>query len=129
MVQTVPESRLIRLSVPAESRFVRLARLMAAAVGSDTGFDVEGVEDLRIAVNELFALLIEEAEDSTASVELIFTIDATGVEVEGVRRDAEPIAGPEELALEILEVVVDEHSFDTEDGARRFRLRKQVPVT
>ncbi len=100
---------------------------MAAAVGSDTGFDVEGVEDLRIAVNELFALLIEEAEDSTASVELIFTIDATGVEVEGVRRDAEPIAGPEELAQEILEVVVDEHSFDTEDGARRFRLAKAGP--
>lgn len=101
---------------------------MSAAVGSDAGFDVEGVEDLRIAVNELFALLIEEAEDSTASVELTFTIDAAGVEVEGVRRDAGPIAGPEELAQEILEVVVDEHSFDTVDGARRFRLRKQVPV-
>jgi hypothetical protein len=124
----VPEPHQIRLSVPAVSRFVRLARLTAAAVGDDAGFDVEGVEDLRIAVNELFALLIEDAEDSEASVELTFGVDEAGVEFEGVRHDAEPIAGPEELALEILQVVVDEHSFESVDGTRRFLLRKQVPV-
>ncbi len=107
---------------------MRLARLTAAAVGDDAGFDVEGVEDLRIAVNELFALLIEEAEDGDASVELTFSVDVDGVEVEGVRHDADPIAGPEELAREILQVVVDEHSFESGDGARRFLLRKQVPV-
>lgn len=118
----------IRLSVPAQSRFVRLARLTAASVGNDAGFDVEGVEDLRIAVNEMFALLVEDAEDAAATVELTFVIHRDGISVEGSRGGADPIAGPEDLAREILRVVVDEHSFEHDGDTRRFRLRKRVSV-
>ena len=123
MVQT-PQVRLI---VPSESRYVRIARLTAAAVGTDAGFDVEDVEDVRIAVNELFALLIEGAEDSSATVELSFATANGSLDVEGRRQGAHAIDGPEDLAREILAVVVDEHHFDHDGDARHFRLRKHVP--
>jgi serine/threonine-protein kinase RsbW len=119
----------VRLSVPAESRYVRLVRLAAAGVATDAGFDVDDVEDLRVAVNELYTLMVDDAEDSSASVELTYTQVDGAVTVVGVRRvDGEITApdGPEDLALEILRVVVDEHSFEVEGGERRFSVTKRV---
>ncbi|MGE3622176.1 MAG: ATP-binding protein [Acidimicrobiia bacterium] len=124
----VEDHQVVRLSVPALSRYVRLARLTAASVGNDAGFDIDGVEDLRIAVDELFALLVEGAEDAEAVVELVFGMDGGDVTVEGTRSGATPVHGPEHLAQEILKVVVDEHSFEHDGTARRFRLRKKVAV-
>lgn len=116
----------VRLSVPAESRYVRLVRLTAAAIADDAGLDIDGVEDLRIAVNELFALLVDGAEEPTTVIELSFANDGTAVTVSGHRPGGGPIDGPEDLALEILRVVVDEHAFDHDDGDRRFTLRKRL---
>jgi anti-sigma regulatory factor (Ser/Thr protein kinase) len=122
----VPDAQPVRLSLPALSKHVRLARLTAAGLATDAGFDVDGVEDLRVAVNELFALLVDDAEDSHATVELTFTSDDGHLLVEGVRAGAGPTEGPEDLALEILRVVVDDHSFVVTDGDRRFSLRKDA---
>ncbi len=119
----------VRLSVPAQSRYVRLVRLTAAAMADDAGFDVDGVEDVRIAVNELFALLVEGAEEPGTLIELSFANDGSSVTVSGHRPGGGPIGGPEDLALEILRVVVDEHAFDHGDGDRRFTLRKRLSAS
>jgi hypothetical protein len=116
----------VRLSLPAESRYVRLARLTAASVGDDAGFDIDGIEDLRIAVNEMYALLIEGSEDPAGEVQLTFRLTGDGVEVEGLRAGVPATDGPELLAREILAVVVDDHSFDHDGTNRRFHLRKRV---
>ncbi len=47
----------VRLSLPGRSAFVRLARLNAAGLAADLSFSVDEIEDLRIAVDELFFLL------------------------------------------------------------------------
>jgi hypothetical protein len=55
-----------------------------------------------------------------------------GVAVEGIREVGEsrpPVSGPEDLALEILRVVVDEHVFEDDGGRRRFYVVKRAPVT
>ena len=51
----------IRLSIPAELRFLRIARLTAAGIAGDLGFGLQDVEDLRVAVDEMCAALIEDA--------------------------------------------------------------------
>ena len=119
----------VRLSVPAESRYVRLARLAAAGVATEAGFDVDGVEDLRVAVNEMFALLVDDAEDPVGTVDLRFGVDGDTVSVEGERALDGPAPSMEDLALEILRVVVDEHEFEASDGRRRFTLRKRAIPT
>jgi serine/threonine-protein kinase RsbW len=128
----MPTPAPVRLTVPAESRYVRLVRLAAAGVATDAGFDVDDVEDLRVAVNELFALLVDDSEDPAGTVEVIYTQLDGGVSVEGSRQlsgDHPAASGPEDLALEILRVVVDEHSFE-EDGSRRwFSVVKRAQVT
>ncbi len=39
--------------MPAQARFLRLARLAVADAGTRAGFTVEEVEDLRLAIDEL----------------------------------------------------------------------------
>jgi hypothetical protein len=122
----MPVPQPVRLSVPAESRYVRLARLAAAGVATEAGFDVDGVEDLRVAVNELFALLVDDAEDASGTVELSFAVDGDEVSVDGQRTMDGSAPVVDDLALEILRVVVDDHSFDAGGNERRFHLRKRA---
>jgi anti-sigma regulatory factor (Ser/Thr protein kinase) len=121
----------VRLTVPAESRYVRLVRLAAAGVATEAGFDVDDVEDLRVAVNELFALLVDDSEDPLGTVDVTYTVSDGAVSVRGERSvsaTASDPGGPEDLALEILRVVVDEHDYSTAGGLRTFSLVKRAPV-
>jgi anti-sigma regulatory factor (Ser/Thr protein kinase) len=127
----VPAPEPVRLTVPAESRYVRLVRLAAAGVATEAGFDVDDVEDLRVAVNELFALMVDDSEDPQGTVDVTYTAADGTVSVQGTRKvdaSAPDPGGPEDLALEILRVVVDEHDFSVADGLRTFSLVKRVPV-
>ena len=49
----------IELVLPADKRLVRVARLVASGVARTAGFDVEEVEDIRIAVDELCTALVK----------------------------------------------------------------------
>lgn len=121
--------RRIQLIAPAERGSVRLARILAAGVAADAGLSIDDTEDLRIAVSELVALLVEGLDHPGLSIEVDFVRDVGEVVIEGHRP---PVAGrPDEadvddLALEILRVVVDDHSFDAGVSGRRFRLVKRT---
>ena len=52
----------VRLSVPAETGWVSLVRSTAVAVASRVGFDLEQLEDIRLAVGEAAGLLAASAE-------------------------------------------------------------------
>lgn len=47
----------VSLSFPAEAEYLRLARLAAADAASRSGFDVDDIDDVRIAVSELCGAL------------------------------------------------------------------------
>jgi Histidine kinase-like ATPase domain len=123
----------VQLIVPAEAGSARLARLVAAALATDANFTVDDTEDLRVAVSELIALLVEGAEDRNAQVSLTYRRTTDLVEVTGERTLHTPDpqvsndgAEPDDLALEILRVVVDEHDFSHHDTGRHFRLVKRT---
>jgi serine/threonine-protein kinase RsbW len=123
-------SDVIRLVVPAQSRHVRLVRLTAAGVAADAGLDVDDVEDVRVAVSELFALLVDDAESPADEVEVEYRVDRDGIEIQGRRAMTGPESNsthpePDDLALDILRVIVDEHRFDSASGERRFELVKR----
>jgi anti-sigma regulatory factor (Ser/Thr protein kinase) len=123
----------VQLIVPAEAGSARLARLVAAALAADADFTIDETEDLRVAVSELVALLVEGAEDLDDQVTLQLRRDVDSVEVTGARllRDREATkshdgATPDDLALEILRVVVDEHHYEHDGNGRHFRLLKRA---
>lgn len=121
----------VQLTVPALADSARLARLVAAALATDAGWTIDDTEDLRVAVSELVALLIEGEEDPDRQVDLSYLRTADAVEVTGRRPLGNPSGqggppAPDDLALEILRVVVDEHEFAQDPSERRFRLVKQA---
>ena len=122
-------SRPVKLTAPAERGSVRLVRILAAGVAADAGLSIDDTEDLRIAVSELVALLVDGVNKGECSIEVEFGRAAGEVVVEG-RRPAvtghPESADVDDLALEILRVVVDDHTFDAGATGRRFRLVKRA---
>ena len=122
----------VRLVIPAEPGFLRLARLTAAAVASRMGFTFDEVEDLRIAVDELcYFLLGSQIGGAVGTITLVCTISAEGLVVIGTGswpNDGGDAAAPStlaELSRRILESVVDEYECDGTTAAPRFRLLKR----
>jgi hypothetical protein len=126
----------VQLIVPAEAGSARLARLIAAALATDASFTVDDTEDLRVAVSELVALLVEGAENPADHISLTYRRTSDVVEVTGERSLQSAGAGggasvtdgaePDDLALEILRVVVDEHDYTHNGTGRHFRLVKRA---
>lgn len=118
----------VQLIVPAEPGSARLARLVAAALATDADFSVDDTEDLRVAVSELVALLVEGAENPADQITLGYLRSSDGVEVTGSRtlKTGGDGTKPDDLALEILRVVVDEHTFQHDGSGRHFRLLKRA---
>jgi serine/threonine-protein kinase RsbW len=125
----------VQLIVPAEAGSARLARLVAAALAADADFTIDETEDLRVAVSELVALLVEggeEGEKLDDQVTLTYNRGPDSVEVAGARPRlaGEGASGdgatPDDLALEILRVVVDEHHYEHDGNGRHFRLLKRA---
>lgn len=110
------------LTMPAQPRFLRLARLAVADAGTRSGFTVEDVEDLRLAIDELCGPMM--AGDGDITLTLISTEGS--VEIEGTGSEPpEPPAYPD-IAEAIIDAVVDEHAIVTTGGTRKFTASKRV---
>lgn len=123
--------RPVKLIAPAERSSVRLVRILAAGVAADAGLSIDDTEDLRIAVSELVALLVDGGGDDSSMIEVEFGHASGEVVVEGHRAAVTGAVDPAEvddLVLGILRVVVDDHTFDTGDSGRRFRIVKRARV-
>jgi len=110
----------ITISFPGTPDFLRLARLTSADAGSRAGFDYEDIDDLRIAVSELCALIT--GPDS--KVTLGFGVARGTVTVEG--RATPGYLADNELSRTIIEAVVDELEVAAADGTSSFRCVKHA---
>jgi hypothetical protein len=128
------------MKFPARPDRLVLARLVAAAVGSSAGFDVEELDDLRLAVDELCLSVAEAA----AGGSLCLRIATAGGEVvawctydapergEGGETPLSLLPGAAmsvtaELSERILDALVDSHGRSLDHGVATawFRKRRQ----
>jgi serine/threonine-protein kinase RsbW len=123
-------SDLIELSIPVSGDWLVLARLTAAAVASRSGFDIEEIEDLRLAVDELCVSVVGEGRAGRLHLE--FVLDPSVVEVlctlkQNPGEDLRASGGPDGdgLSARILDALVDEHGRDSRGGHQRAWLRKK----
>lgn len=115
----------IRLSIPAELRYLRLARVTAAAIAADLDFSVQDIDDVRVAVDELSALLIEDAAPGS-ELEICFTLDEHRISGEGRMTGgstSEPKLHP--VAAELLALVIDHYDVSVGKTGRMFRFSKR----
>lgn len=117
----------IEVTLPPDSRYMRLARLMASGVATTCGLPLEEVEDFRIAVDELCSTLIEIGDGDM--LRLMFDLGDDELVVEG-RTRARPGGGIDEdrlsLSRQILDVVTDGHQLAVHDGLTAFSARKRL---
>jgi hypothetical protein len=107
----------VELSFPARPDMAFLARMTAAAVASRADFGLDQVEDLRLAIDELYITLVGE-RGAEGDVRLIFEWTAEAVRITGSLMGA-PAGGTQvsvsDLSGRILDALVDAHGVD--DGS------------
>ena len=116
----------VEIALPPDSRYMRLARLMASGVATTSGLPLEEVEDFRIAVDELCATLIELGDGEV--VRLTFELGQTLVVVGTTRAAPSETIDEERLTLsrQILDVVTDGHELTRDGDTVCFVARKVV---
>ncbi|MDQ1477570.1 MAG: serine/threonine-protein kinase RsbW [Actinomycetota bacterium] len=117
----------VRLSVPASLEYVRIVRLTASGVASRLGFDVEEIENLRVALDELASMAIELADRGELEV-TFFTTD-TELRIEGRAPIADGVdVGVEALTAQILKAVIDDYELVSRDGYACFSCVTRRPL-
>lgn len=117
----------VQISIPADIAYFRAVRLAVGAVAATIGFHVEAIEDLRIAVDELSASLVEVGDGG----DLRFVVCPEPGR--GVRIEASVARGPKdldqerfELSQRILSVITDDHGFELSGAFATAWLERQV---
>jgi len=122
----------IELRFPARGDLIVLARLVTSAISARAGFDIEELEDLRLAVGELCLLTLQGHDSRYGDLRLELNVldDAIGVQctLEHAAPGGETQPDGDEWALlsqQILDALVDEHGRESQDGSVRAWLRKR----
>lgn len=98
----------IEASVPLRSEFASVLRTLAASIGADAGFSVDELDDVRLALSEIFSVLAE-AGPSDGRVLVSIVVDGSELVV-SMRSDQDGVVYElDELATSILRSVVDSH--------------------
>jgi hypothetical protein len=124
---------LVELTIPVGSDLLVLARLAASTVASRSAFDIEEIEDLRLAVDELCLSVLDgrrsgnlllRYDGQPAQIEVWCLYDGPSAKSEDRdRADDDPETG--DLSGRILDALVDEHEAVVLDGRTGARLCKR----
>lgn len=113
----------IELTVPGDSRCLRLARLVASGVATANGLPLPELEDFCIAVDELCVNLIDIGDGEP--IHLTFTASDGTLITRGVTRDTDrTVTNQARLALsrQILDAIAESHDLTRANGQAEFRI-------
>jgi serine/threonine-protein kinase RsbW len=119
----------LTLIVPGNPEFVGTVRIAIAHVASRAGFDIEAIDDIKVAVSEACTNIVCHAHDNPdftydvfVDVEedkLSITVQDEGVGF-GMENYIEPVPGESRgsgLGIFIIKALMDEVNIDSEPGA------------
>lgn len=120
------ERESIRLTVPATSAAVRIARAGAAAMATRAGFTYREAEELRLAVGEAAALLAPDPDGDGTLVIAYDVEDVTlSVDLQLGEQDGAAVDIPE-VAAAVLDATLDTWRLG-DDGRRMLLLKRGHP--
>lgn len=121
----------VALTVPCAPEYLGLIRLVASSVATNAGMDVDDIDDLRIAADELCYLLMSATADEQ-DIKLTFTISPQRIVIEGKRAgwpEGGVLPGASDLMVKILAQVVDDFEITGDGGSVKFRAVKDAGAT
>lgn len=112
----------VEVRVPADGAYVSVVRTTTAGLAARLDFTLDDVEDLRIAVGEACAVVLEQAS-SGADLEAAFWLEPGGLTIE-IGADAEAPSAPDEdsFAWQVLTTLADSVAADALPGRLRVRI-------
>ena len=118
-------AEVVALSLPTQSRYIRLARLVGAGIANDLGVDIDALDDVRLAIGEACGLA---AQFGATALDLEFSVVDSTLVVRGagsagagrpdVHADDEQIM----LVRQILDVACTEHELTLDGSGLAFSL-------
>jgi len=103
---------IIDLAVPAEPEYVGLIRSTAAHIAAHANLTIDAIDDLRLAVDEAFAVLITHQPESGV-VSIRFTIHSEKLDIELTGPAGSPPPDKSSFAWTVLSALVHEVSAQT----------------
>jgi anti-sigma regulatory factor (Ser/Thr protein kinase) len=95
--------------VPLQTRYASTVRIIAASLCAEVGFTLDEIDDVRLALDEVFSMLAERHVGER--VRTTFRLDDHQL-IAGFTLDSGPVdVTPDELAANILRSVVDHYEF------------------
>jgi serine/threonine-protein kinase RsbW len=95
--------------VPLRTRYASTIRMIAASLGAEAGFTVDEIDDVRLALDEVFSLLAEHHVGER--VRTTFRLDDRELVATLTLESGAVDVAPDELASNILRSVVDHYDF------------------
>jgi serine/threonine-protein kinase RsbW len=108
----------VRLQVPLRHEFASTLRVVVASIGADIGFTVDDIDDLRLAVSEVFSSFDPGADQDAVvdmAAEAISGSNQTAVEIRIAMSASGAPTGSidlDERAMTIIRAAVDEFRID-----------------
>ncbi len=108
------------IQFPARGGFLNISRLNATAMAAESGFDIDQLDDLRLAVDEAVTWLVQD-ETSGGVVELIIRSYNGQLDFLGRRSEIGlPPRALGDLMEAILGATVDDYQTGVDDLGRRY---------
>jgi serine/threonine-protein kinase RsbW len=118
-----PSHPIVEFSFPSDPMFVRVARLVTGDMAERSGFSVDELEDVRLAVDEMCALLIGA---DGASLQLRLQAVDGELVIEAKTGCARAPAVPSDLSEMLLRALVDSCTFESSAHETSVVMRKQA---
>ena len=116
------------LVVPSKGEYARTVRLAAAELAARAGMDIDGIDDVRMAVEEAFVFAAERAEGGDLTFTFVVapgSVELTVGPLGAGPSEAESPDRGERYARFILESICDEFELTGADGVGTLRLVKR----
>lgn len=104
----------IEIVVPLRAEHGATLRVIVASLGSENGLSVDEIDDVKLAVSEIFTLLADDADEVGASRAHVAYVASPGtIQINMHRGLADEALELDALATTILSSVVDSHVVDS----------------
>jgi anti-sigma regulatory factor (Ser/Thr protein kinase) len=104
----------IEISVPLRSEHGATLRVIVASLGSDNGLTIDEIDDLKLAVSEVFTMLIDDAGTGPGRAVIRYWSEAGTIRVHLTHDGDDLSLELDALARAILSSVVDDYTVDAD---------------
>ena len=110
------------LEVPTDHAYLRVLRVTAAAAASRVVDDLDRLDDLRLAVDEL-AVAVIDASPASARLQVTIEIDDHGVTIRGRAESDRAVPALSEVGTMLVAAVSEDHALERDGEHLRFHVR------